>query len=172
MKVVGIDPSYRNWGMCKGEYSKGQLHIDTFELVQIKNIPQVKRQNEKDFYVFSQLYKHAKAFTEDADIIIAEIPTGSQSSRAMVSYAGCIAVLAALQAEGRHLIGVTPNQVKKVLNNPYATKEEIITWVLGQHPYVQLPTHHNRIATTKAEHLCDSIVAIHAAILAGELHEN
>lgn len=171
IKIVGMDPSLRNWGMSKSIYdpSDGSLEILEFGLIQ-PDIPSSKsiKQGEKDILAAQQLYAHAHHFTEDADIVCVEVPVGSQSARAMVSYATCTAVLGALIASGREIVAVSPQEVKKVIGNPQATKHEVIEWVRQKHPLAPYPTHKKGgqvlISEAKAEHLCDSVVAIYAGM--------
>lgn len=89
-------------------------------------------------------------------MIIAELPTGSQSSRAMVSYASCIAITACISHTNPNINIVTPNQIKRLVGSPTASKDDVIDWVKQRHPNLKLPV------KSKAEHICDSIVAIYA----------
>lgn len=171
LKVIGMDPSLRNWGMSKTLYDPdtGSLEILEFGLIQ-PDIPSSKaiKQGEKDILAAQQLFAEAYHFTKDADIICVEVPVGSQSARAMVSYATCTAVLGALIATGREIVAVSPQEVKKTIGNPQASKHEVIEWVKGKHPLAPYPTFKKNgqvlISEAKAEHLCDSVVAIYAGM--------
>lgn len=171
LKIVGMDPSLRNWGMSKTLYDPetGSLEILEFDLIQ-PELPKAKsvKQGEKDILSAQQLFARAYHFTQDADFICVEVPVGSQSARAMVSYATCTAVLGALLATGREIVAVSPQDVKKVIGNPQATKHEVIEWVTFRHPLAPYPMFKKNgqvlISEAKAEHLCDSVVAIYAGM--------
>ncbi|EHU2760853.1 crossover junction endodeoxyribonuclease RuvC [Acinetobacter baumannii] len=171
LKVVGMDPSLRNWGMSKTLYDpeSQSLEILEFGLIQ-PDIPTAKsfRQSEKDIIAAQQLFTQAYHFAKDADIVCVEVPVGSQSSRAMVSYATCTSVIGSLIAMGFQVVCVTPVDVKKVIGNPQASKHEVIEWVRKLHPLAPFPTYKKGgqvlISEAKAEHLCDSVVAIYAGM--------
>ena len=106
---------------------------------------------------------------QDVDVIFAEVPIGSQSSRAMASYGVCIGVLGALKALNYPVIQVTPNEVKvRTTGSKTASKEEMINWVLTQHPHINFPTKKykgtDQIIYSKAEHMADAVASIYAGL--------
>ncbi|HCW3947857.1 TPA: crossover junction endodeoxyribonuclease RuvC [Acinetobacter baumannii] len=171
LKIVGMDPSLRNWGMSKALYDpeSQSLEILEFGLIQ-PEIPTAKsvRQSEKDILSAYHLFTQAYHFAKDADIVCVEVPVGSQSARALVSYATCTSVIGSLIAMGMNVVAVTPTEVKKVIGNPQASKHEVIEWVRKLHPLAPFPTYKKSgqvlISEAKAEHLCDSVVAIYAGM--------
>lgn len=170
IKVVGFDPSLRNWGMSKCLYYPETRDLKVIDLGLINpSLPTGKvKQGELDIIASMQLFQQAQDFIKDVDIVCAEIPVGSQSSRAMVSYATCTSIIGALLAQGMKLVAVTPTEVKKIVGTDNPTKHQIIEWVLQHHQHVPFPMYTRKgkqlIVESKAEHMADSIVAIHAAL--------
>ncbi len=172
IRVCGIDPSLRNWGMAIGEY-----HVDNRELT-IKDMGVINpvlptgkqvRVNSADLEAAYQLYTKSLKPYQHAQAVFVEVPVGSQSSRAMASYGICIGVLSALKASGIPFYEVTPTQVKLAgAGKKTATKDEMINWALAQHPEADWPTYTSKklvtVSRSKAEHLADAIAAIHAGI--------
>lgn len=170
LKIVGMDPSLRNWGMSKTLYDpvSHSLEILDFDLIN-PTLPKAKlKQGELDIIAAQQLFTQAYHFAKDADIVCVEVPVGSQSARAMVSYATCTATIGALIAMGINAVAVTPTEVKKVIGIKDASKHQVIEWVRMRHPLAPYPTYRRNgqdlISEAKAEHICDSVVAIYAGM--------
>jgi len=171
-KLVGLDPSLRNWGMAIGVYdTESKLLI--VEQVSVINpaLPKAKqtRQNSLDLESSKQLYEGTLDACKDAHAIFAEVPVGSQTARAMASYGICVGVLGSLRAQGFPLIEVTPSEVK--LAGPgkiTASKAEMISWAMKSHPEANWPTYVEKgsilVNASKAEHQADATAAIHAGI--------
>ena len=117
--IIGFDPSLRNWGYCIATYADNKLTFHqgvSFTQGQIQN----KKQNLQDLLSATQLYSQLKQLmtTHKPDYIVAELPVGSQSSRAMVSYATCISLCSVLAfndgIKTRPFINIPPQEVKTV----------------------------------------------------------
>lgn len=172
LQVVGFDPSLRNWGIAKGVIDiqeqclvVQQLRVTTPVLPKAKQI----RQNSQDLESARQLYEEAWAFAKDAQAIFVEVPVGSQSARAMASYGICVGILGSLRAAGIPFFEVTPLEVKKAsCGKVTASKQEMITWAMNNHPDAPWPTYqqHNKllVSEAKAEHMADAIGAIYAGV--------
>jgi Holliday junction resolvasome RuvABC endonuclease subunit len=172
IKVVGQDPSLRNWGLAVATYDLGTrlLHVDRLIVTQ-PVLPKGKqvRQNSSDLEAALQLYKGAQAAAEGAHAVFIEVPVGSQSARAMASYGVCVGVLGALRAQGIPFFEVTPTEVK--LAGPgikTATKEQMIEWAMKRHPEANWPMYmehgQQQVSAAKAEHLADAVAAIYAGL--------
>lgn len=171
--VVGLDPSMNNFGMVKVQYN-----LDTKELfdpvlllsesVDLSGAKTV-RQNSKDLETAKSHYQKLTAFLEGATLVIAEVPVGSQSARAMASYGMCIGVLASIQLP---LIQVTPNEVKiAATGNKTATKAEMIEWAtkkFANADWFTVKRHGTISHTSKNEHLADALAAIYAGLSTSE----
>lgn len=170
LRVVGMDPSLRNWGISKGTFNlqTKEVIIDALEVVN-PVLPTGKqvRQNSVDLESAKQLSERAMAAAKDAQAIFVEVPIGSQSARAMASYGICVGVLGALRASGIPFFEVTPNEVKlTAVGSKVATKDTMINWAKHRHPEANWPK-----AACKAEHMADATAAIHAGIKSNEFRQ-
>jgi Holliday junction resolvasome RuvABC endonuclease subunit len=172
IKVVGQDPSLRNWGLAIGhlDIDTNKLEIDFLDLTN-PELPKGKqvRQNSSDLESAYQLYKEASDASLGAHAVFVEVPVGSQSARAMASYGICVGVLGALRANGIPFFEVTPTEVKLAsVGNKTATKQEMIKWAMDKHPEANWPLYkHNgkdMVSEAKAEHMADAIAAIYAGM--------
>jgi Holliday junction resolvasome RuvABC endonuclease subunit len=172
IKVVGQDPSLRNWGLAVGYYDleTKKLEIDYLDITN-PELPKGKqvRQNSTDLESALQLYQGAADVTIGAHAVFVEVPVGSQSARAMASYGICVGVLGALRANGIPFFEVTPTEVKLAgPGNKTATKQEMIKWAMISHPEANWPTYKQngvvQVSEAKAEHMADAIAAIYAGL--------
>lgn len=176
-KVVGFDPSLRNWGISKGILSPDGLQIQEVDLINpaLSTGKQV-RQNSLDLESAKQLCAGALAAAKDADAIFVEVPVGSQSARAMASYGICVGILGALRATGIPFFEVSPNEVKlSTVGKKTATKQEMIEWAMNAHPEANWPTYNRlgklQVSEAKAEHMADATAAIYAGIATNEFQQ-
>ena len=172
-KVVGFDPSLRNWGIAEGNlFPNSPKPISIYKLSVVNAVlPTGKqvRQNSLDLETAKQLYAAAFEAAKGAKAIFVEVPVGSQSARAMCSYGVCVGVLGALRASGIPFFEVTANEVKMSgAGNKNATKLDMINWAMKQHPEVSWPMHKKKgetlVTLGEAEHMADAIGAIYAGI--------
>lgn len=168
LKVLGMDPSLRNWGMVGAHMDlrkDGSFRLHTLRhlVVQPKDLPGKQvRQNAKDVDLACQLFDAVLPAARAADLILVEVPVGSQNSRSMVSYAVAAGLLGALQSLGISFISVTPAEVKKTFTgDKNASKEKMIQEALRRHPDINFPMHAGKVAG-KAEHIADALAAIYA----------
>lgn len=172
-RVVGFDPSLRNWGISKGIFIPGltpRLHIEQVDVI-TPELPTGKqvRQNSLDLESAKQLCAAALSAAKGAHAIFVEVPVGSQSARAMASYGICVGVLGALRATGIPFFEVTPTEVKMAsAGKKTATKLEMIQWAMNQHPEANWPTYKQngviKVSEAKAEHMADATAAIYAGL--------
>lgn len=172
LRVVGMDPSLRNWGLAAGLYDCASGTLDRVRLGLVQPVlPTGKqvRQNSIDLESAYQLYQGAIATCKEAHAVFVEVPVGSQSARAMASYGVCVGVLGALRAEGIPFFEVTPTEVKLAsVGNKTATKEQMIDWATQKHPEANWPTYKRNgiahISDAQAEHMADATAAIYAGL--------
>lgn len=167
LKVVGMDPSSRNWGIAAGmlDTATGKLVIKTLRVTQ-PILPEGKqvRQNSSDLAVAHQLYEGTLPFLK-ADLIFAEIPQGSQSARASLCSGICIGALGAVR-HTQAFFEVTPDEVKRfTVGKRNATKKEMIAWAVAKHPEAPWPRKSNgEVKLGDAEHMADAVAAIYAGL--------
>lgn len=168
MRVLGMDPSLRNWGMAAALLDPKTLEISDLRLGVIQPVlPTGKqvRQNSLDLEAAKQLFHGFYSTCKQADAIFVEVPVGSQSARAMASYALCCGVLGALRALGINFFEVTATEVKLAGHgSKTATKEQMISWGLNKYPQANWPYHQGKVSEAKAEHMADALAAIHAGV--------
>ena len=172
MKVLGIDPSLRNWGLAHGnlDLSTSDLKISKLEVVNpVLPMGKQVRQNSLDLAAAYQLFKASLEAVKGTSAVFVEVPVGSKSARAMASYGTCVGVLGALKASGTPFFEVTPTEVKLAsCGFKTATKEQMIAWATQRHPEANWPTYKTKgseaVSSAKAEHMADAIGAIYAGI--------
>ena len=170
LRVVGLDPSLRNWGIASGILTQDELVITRVQTIcPVLHTGKQVRQNSSDLESAMQLYEAAAMATRDADVVFAEVPVGSQSARAMASYGICVGTLGALRASGTPFFEVTPTEVKVVATGTKtATKQQMIQWAIRMQPDAGWPRYtklgHTCVSEAKAEHMADAIGAIYAGI--------
>lgn len=171
IKVVGLDPSLRNWGVAIGSMSHND--ISTLKISNIFVVhPEILtgkqvRQNSIDLHRAEQLATGVIPEILDANAVFAEVPVGSQSARAMASYGICCGVLGTIRSQGITFYEVTPLEVKlSGFGKKDATKAEMIQWAMQKHPEAPWPTYNRGgkaiVSEAKAEHMADAIGAIYA----------
>jgi len=172
IQVVGLDPSLRNWGICKATLDLTALKLTVHEVDTVqptKLTGKQVRQNSTDIDAATQLSIGAQAAIKGAQAVFIEVPVGSQSARAMASYGICVGVLGGLRAGGGAFFELTPKEVKVAATGKgTATKSEMIAWATKHHPEANWPTYMRKgeilISEGTAEHQADALGAIYAGI--------
>jgi len=170
LRVAGLDPSMRNFGMVKGDLDVSSSvftpnAINLAETTTANKGKKTVRKNSQDLLRARKLYVEMTEFIADVDLIFVEIPVGSQSARAMASYGMCISLLGSISTP---LIQVTPTEVKVITGlGKTATKDQMINWAASRYP--DLPWFTRKLKgieglTKKNEHIADAIAAVHAGI--------
>lgn len=173
IRVVGLDPSLRNWGIAEGTVTPGEpssLRIYNLSVINpaLSKGKQV-RQNSLDLESAKQLCEGAIRAAKGAQAIFVEVPVGSQSARAMASYGICVGILGSLRAMGIPLFEVSPQEVKlAVTGSSVSTKAEMIAWAVDKHPEANWPSYTQKgvvlVNAAKAEHQADATAAIYAGM--------
>lgn len=164
IRIIGCDPSLRNFGIAKGWLDLDTLEWEVDEVVlartdksKIKGV----RKSLDDYMRVRILHEALREAEKGAGIAFIEMPIGSQSAAAMLSYGACIALAASIEVP---LIQVTPTQVKvEAVGDKNATKEEMIAWATTMFPNVNWLRQGKRI-TGANEHLADACGAINAGM--------
>lgn len=170
IKVAGMDPSFRNWGLSSAmlDLDTGQLTADpTLALIEtgLEKQNKLVRMNSVDLQDAETLFKGVYPFIKDAKAIFVEVPHGSQSASAMKGYGVCIGVLGCIRALGIQIIEVSEMECKMAfVGDRKATKKQTIQHAVDLYPSSNWPTHAGKISEGKAEHMADSVAAIHAGV--------
>lgn len=168
INVLGIDPSFRNWGMAHGIIHLPSLNIEIKHLQLVGTESRAGkdvRKNSDDLRCARELRGGMMLGCMGKAIAIAEVPVGSQSSRASWSLGIALGVLGACPIP---LIEVTPTEVKlATVGTKTASKGEMIEWATTRYPDLNWLTKKvkGKVTFTNAnEHLADAIAAIHAGV--------
>lgn len=180
LKVVGQDPSLRNWGLAFGTYDLDtkKLFDVTVDVIQ-PVIPTGKavRQNSTDIEASVQLTVGAVNAIRGAHATFVEVPVGSQSARAMCGYGVCVGVLGAMRGGGLTFYELTPTEVKMAgFGKSTATKKEMIGWAMSKHPEANWPMYKRDgkllVSEANAEHMADALAAIYAGLRSNQFQQS
>jgi Holliday junction resolvasome RuvABC endonuclease subunit len=167
MKILGIDPAMRNFGLARGVLTGGVLDVQKIGLIETatgKGLKQV-RKNSDDLRRCRDLYNGLLPYVEWAEVVFCEVPVGSQSARAMASYGMCLGILASIK---KPLVQLSPIEVKMAsVGNKNATKREMIDWASELYPNLPWIKGRGQLGD-KNEHIADAIATIHAGIMTDE----
>jgi Holliday junction resolvasome RuvABC endonuclease subunit len=169
IKVAFLDPSHSNLGVARALVDPKTLGIEPIDisLVQTEKDKSKKvRVSSDDFSRAVELANKMQEVEAWADIIMAEIPSGSQSARSCTGAGICVGLLAYIR---KPLIQVTPAQAKKVsVGRATGTKDEIIDWAYALYPNLQWIKKGNSKRVNKLidsnEHMADAIAIGHAGV--------
>lgn len=166
--VAGFDPAFANWGIAEG-----QLDLDTgflggldLSIVQTKKGTQKQvRTNSDDMQRAEDISSSIFEVAKRNKVIFVECPVGSQNASGMKAYGVSVGLLGALRSQGYQVIEVTAYEVKKALTgNKNASKELMIQTAMEIYPEANWPMKGGQVIAGKAEHMADSIGAIHAGV--------
>jgi len=177
LKVLGMDPSLSNWGLAYGLYNlKTQtLRLKTAQVIQTQKAKKASKVSLDDLIRARQLSDCAFQAAQQADVVFVEVPTGSQSARAMASYGIVVGILASLRTNDLPFIEVTPMQLKMAtIGKKSASKQSIISRAFELHPQLDWPMSTYEGITSlakKSEHIADAIGAIEAGVLTDDFQQ-
>ena len=188
IKVVGVDMALRNLGIAVAKIDLDQptkFNVTNLTLTQtsdgslerikvvdgkvkrVKYLPKGVSRGSDDVRRAKILFDSFKSEIDGASIVFAEVPIGSQSARAMVSYGVSVAMLGSCPVP---LVEVSPSDVKLAgCNDKTATKQEMIqaaTSMFPDAPWVRSKTKRQGIypITGDNEHLADACFVIKAGM--------
>lgn len=171
LKIVGMDPSLRNWGLAIGELSLPDLELKITKVLTIHpdKFEKTKggRKSTSDIFTAQSLFNNLVDHVVDADIVIAETPIGGRDAKAAFGYAVCVTLVGMLNLCLKNkVLEVSPFDVKNVVKKN-ATKLEMIDWAVAQH--FEVPWKYrtvkgaNKLVLKDAEHVADAIASIYAS---------
>lgn len=164
VRVVGLDPSLRSWGICRAELDVDTLVVDVMDFRLIETVAENSKQTRKnsdDIRRAQVLTAGLHAACPAAVVAFCEVPVGSQSARAMASYGLCVGVLGGCPVP---LIELTPYEVKiAAVGFKTADKAEMIDWAMTKHPKAPWLMRGGK-PVAKNEHLADALATIYAGV--------
>lgn len=172
LKVLGFDPSLRNWGAAHGTFNVVTRAIDVNHLDVFKTEPsddKTVRKNSTDLDAAEYLTSNVITAIRGVQAVFVEVPVGSQSAAAMKSYGICLGILGAMRAAGKPFFLITPDEVKKATGGAStASKKHMIEWAMKNYPNLDWPMQTKKGVTSvvagTAEHMADAVAAIHAGV--------
>jgi Holliday junction resolvasome RuvABC endonuclease subunit len=174
IRIIGLDPSMRNFGMAIADYSitTGKLSVTHLEIAQTeKNQDKQVRRNSDDLARAQSIVQEIKRVIAlyKPTLAMAEVPVGAQNARAAFSNGLCCGLLAAVPVP---IIQVTPTEVKvSAVGSKTASKDAMIQWAVGQWPVAPWMTRKLKgeiVLMADNEHLADACGAINAGILTAQ----
>jgi len=168
IKILGMDPAFRNFGMAKANINPKTLIYLPYDLKLIQTEKNAENKSVAEDVI--RRVKYIRSISEDycagTDICIAEIPTGGGKSANAIKAMSYATVLSVIDHK-IPLIHVTPREVKlATVGKATATKEEMIEWAYSKWPDLNWPKKKSKggleLVTGKCEHLADAIAAIEA----------
>ncbi len=169
IRVLGIDPAYRNFGMVLADVDPTTGAIvgtPELRLVTTETGKEKKgvRKSSDDLRRCRVLVEGLRAMVAKADVVCAEMPLGSQSATAMKGVGVCMGLLAAID---KPLIELTPDEVKlAAVGKSTATKAAMIEWAHARHPdanWLRLNDKPTGRLLSANEHLADAVAVVEAA---------
>lgn len=168
IRILSLDPSLSNFGICEAMLDTETLEYNVTDLFLSKAEPSKDKRVRKSSDDLARCRVHADNLSHRikwADMVVCEIPQGSQSARAMASYGACVGLIAAIT---KPLIQVTPTQVKvAATGSKVASKQEIIDWAVFKFPHANWMKRKGKVIAAN-EHLADAVAVIEAAIKADD----
>jgi len=172
INIVGWDPSGSNWGQAAATYNvlTGELKLLSLAIVSPElDGSKAVRQSSKDIQRALALIEGVAPWAKVADVICAEVPSGSQNSRAALLAGICQGILGVYVSGSIPVIQVNANETRTVITGkPRATKREAIEWAMAKHPDANWPMitqkGETRVIEGKAEHMADAVAAIYASM--------
>lgn len=171
MRIMGFDPSLKNFGMSKGNLVNGVFVPDTVSLTQTEKGKDLKgvRKSSDDIRRCRVLFEGLSDFVKEVDVVFVEVPHGSQSASAAYSKGVSHMAIASIEVP---VIQVTAEEVKvAAVGKKTATKAEMIDWAHGLYPdldWLRARNNPNGALTSANEHIADSIGAVHAGMKTDE----
>lgn len=172
IKVAGIDPALKNFGIAKAfvDLDTLEVEIDSLKLIQTeRKVSKQVRQNSDDLRRATEISDEYRRYVKDCTVVFAEIPTGGQSADAVKSFGISIGLLAACPVP---LIQVQPSETKlAAVGTKTASKAEMIEWAEEAYPnapWLRRKSAGKLVMMNDNEHLADATAVIHAGLRTDE----
>lgn len=166
IKVVGLDPSFRNFGVAHSliDLESGLISVVDLHLEQTAGAAgKTVRKNSDDLRCARQLHDMLIEQCRHPKFAMIEVPTGTQSARASWALGITVGVIASCPIP---IIQVTPSQVKMAsVGKKTASKMEMIEWAMSLYPDLNWLMRKSKglmVPTNANEHLADAVAVLHA----------
>lgn len=164
LKAIGIDLAFAHMGLCKVSINQHlEIQIEALHLVSTEGRDKKEvRKSSDDLRRARQLHESLQSFAiAPASIAFAEVPHGSQSSRASWSLGIAVGVLASCPLP---VIQVSALEVKLAsVGKKTASKKDMINWAVDNFPSADWIRYRGNL-TNENEHLADAIATVYAGI--------
>lgn len=165
LTVLGIDAAFSNMGLARMSVeSRGGHIIDVESLCLVCTEGQHKKEVRKSSDDLRRARELHDALIRECGgtfLAMAEVPSGSQSSRASWSLGIAVGILAGCPVP---VIQVSQLEVKLAsVGKKTASKDEMIEWARSLYPHANWLTHRGKL-TKSNEHLADAIATVHAGV--------
>lgn len=168
--VMALDPSLRNTGIALGYYDT-DLHEVVVEDIRLVRTEADKskqvRKNSDDLRCAREIRTAlAEAHRQHKPaVVFAEVPSGTQSSRASWTLGVTVGLLAAVPLP---LVEVTPKQVKRTFTgHGGASKQDIIDLAVKMFPDLPWLHHHGKLVNAN-EHMADAVAVMFTGVATDE----
>lgn len=177
IKIIGMDPSMSNWGMCKATLDVTTMEWTVDDLILIETESESKKGviKQSDDLRRAKIVKEGMIEAcEDASFAISEIPFCNPAGYAGANFNSGL-VTGVLASCPIPLIQVFPSEVKqKATGVRSATKGEMIEWAMGRFPaapWRMRTLKGKRVPTAANEHLADAVASINAGLDSQQLQQ-
>lgn len=175
LNVLGLDPSFANFGVAICSVDIMTLEVDVLELHLIEterdDCKQVRRTSD-DLARARVIVAKLTELSRKASMAMSECTFFSKSANAAKASGICIGVLAGLDIP---LIQVKQDESKMLATGKKdASKAEMILWAVKQHPaapWLYKNTKNGPQLKKDNEHLADAVAAVHVGVRTQQFKE-
>jgi len=177
IRIVGMDPSTSNWGICKATLDVTSMEWVVDDLICIETESESKKgviKQSDDLRRAREVRQGMVDACEDASFAISEIPFCNPAGYAAANFNSGL-VTGVLAACPIPLIQVFPAEVKfKATGIRSATKGEMIEWAMGRFPdapWRMRKLKGKMVPMNVNEHLADAVASINAGLDSQQLQQ-
>lgn len=165
VKIAALDLALTHAGMALLEVP-AQAHITEKDVKVIKTHLVVTErqktkqvfQNSDDLRRLKDVYFHVKSYVSEADIVIAEIPSGAQNARAALTFGAVLGMLSTIEKPLIQVQKIDRGMV--VAGRKSVSKLEVIEWATKHWPDANWKTRKLKgeaVFTNDNEHVADAL---------------
>lgn len=163
MRILTFDPSLRNWAyvhVTLNPATNKLSHLDSGIITTVKSTPRERgldTVSAVDMEDSQKITEILIPMVKNSDIVISELPIGSQSASGMKMYGIVIGVLSTVRILQPNFIGVTPDKVKLALTgSSTADKHAMIEKALILYPKLNWVKNTKGKILGESQHIADA----------------